>query len=141
MDARLSLVTLGVGDFARSQRFYEALGWRLGGPSNEHVAFFQCGGMVLSLYGRAALAEDAGVGNDAGGFDGVALGQNVRERADVDRILEEARVAGGAVPQPAREVFWGGYSGYFADPDGHLWEIAWNPHFPLSEDGTIRLPE
>ena len=140
MEPRISLVTLGVADMARARRFYEALGWRASGPG-EDVTFFQAGGMILSLYGRAALAEDAHLPAEGAGFGGATLGYNVRERADVDRTLDEARAAGATILKPAEDVFWGGYSGYFADPDGHPWEVAWNPHFPILDDGTIRLPE
>ena len=139
MEPRISLVTLGVADMARARRFYEALGWRASGPG-EGVTFFQAGGMILSLYGRAALAEDAHLPAEGAGFGGATLGYNVRERADVDRTLDEARAAGATILKPAEDVFWGGYSGYFADPDGHPWEVAWNPHFPILDDGTIRLP-
>ena len=138
MEPRISLVTLGVADMARARRFYEALGWRASGPG-EGVTFFQAGGMILSLYGRAALAEDAHLPAEGTGFGGITLAYNVRERADVDHVLEEAREAGATILKLAEEVFWGGYSGYFADPDGHPWEIAWNPHFPLQDDGSVRL--
>jgi predicted lactoylglutathione lyase len=139
MEPRISLITLGVADIARARRFYETLGFTASAASNEHVAFFQAGGTALGLYGREALAEDAHVKN-GGGFGGITLGHNVRERVDVDRVLAEAHAAGGAILKPAQDVFWGGYSGYFADPDGHAWEVAWNPHFPLAEDGTLALP-
>jgi catechol 2,3-dioxygenase-like lactoylglutathione lyase family enzyme len=139
MEPRISLVTLGVADMARARRFYEALGWRASGPS-EGVTFFQAGGMILSLYGRDALAEDAHLPPGASGFGGITLAYNVHERADVDHVLGEAKAAGATILKPGEDVFWGGYSGYFADPDGHPWEVAWNPHFPLAEDGSIRLP-
>lgn len=141
MEPRISLITLGVADIARARRFYETLGWKASSTSNEHVAFFQLGGLCLSLFGRAALAEDAHLAEAGSGFRGVALAQNARTREEVDRILDEARAAGATVPKAAEDVFWGGYSGYFADPDGHLWEVAWNPHFTILDDGTIRIPE
>jgi catechol 2,3-dioxygenase-like lactoylglutathione lyase family enzyme len=140
MEQRLSLITLGVADVARSRRFYEALGWRASGASQAEVTFFQLGGIALSLWGRAELAADATV-PDGGGFGGVALAHNARSRAEVDAILEEARAAGGRLLKAAHETFWGGYAGYFADPDGHPWEVAWNPHFPLRADGSLELPE
>jgi len=140
MEARISLVTLGVADIGRARRFYETLGWRAAGPSNEHVAFFQLGGMALSLYPRGLLAQDAHLPPEGSGFGGVSLGHNVRAREQVDALLVEAEAAGGTILKAAEDVFWGGYSGYFADPDGHPWEIAWNPHFPLQDDGTILLP-
>jgi catechol 2,3-dioxygenase-like lactoylglutathione lyase family enzyme len=140
MEQRINLITLGVADMPRARRFYEALGWTASGASSDGVTFFQLGGLVLSLYGRAALVEDAHLSNAGTGFGGVTLAYNVRERADVDATLEEARAAGATILKPAEDVFWGGYSGYFADPDGHPWEIAWNPHFAILSDGTIQLP-
>jgi catechol 2,3-dioxygenase-like lactoylglutathione lyase family enzyme len=140
MEPRLSLVTLGVADVARSRRFYEALGWRASGASAGEVAFFQLGGLALALFGRAALAADAGLPDAGPGFGGVALAHNVRARAEVDTVLERARAAGARILTPARDTDWGGYAGYFADPDGHAWEIAWNPHFPLRADGALELP-
>jgi predicted lactoylglutathione lyase len=141
MEPRLSLITLGVADVARSWRFYEALGWRASGASQAgEVAFFPGGGVVLAPWGRVDLARDARL-EDAGGFGGVALAHNARTRAEVDAILEEARAAGGRVLKPAVETSWGGYAGYFADPDGHPWEVAWNPHLPLGPDGSLQLPE
>ncbi len=138
MEQRLSLVTLGVADLDRSRRFYEALGWRRGNK-DAGVVFFQLPGMILALWSRAALAEDAGVA-DTGGFGGVALAYNARSKADVDAVLAEAKAAGAHVLKPAKDTFWGGYSGYFADPDGHPWEVAWNPHWSFDEDGGVRLP-
>jgi hypothetical protein len=139
MEPRISLITLGVADMPRARRFYEALGWRASGASSEGVTFFQLGGLILSLYGRAALAEDARLPGEGAGFGGVTIAYNVRERTDVDDVLDEARLAGATILKPGEDVFWGGYSGYFADPDGHPWEVAWNPHFPILDDGTIRL--
>ena len=139
MEPRISLVTLSVADMARARRFYEALGWRASGPS-EGVTFFQVGGMILSLYGRAEQAADANLPAEGSGFGGIVLAHNVRERGDVDRVLAEAKAAGATILKPGHEIFWGGYVGYFADPDGHPWEVAWNPHFPIQDDGSIRLP-
>jgi catechol 2,3-dioxygenase-like lactoylglutathione lyase family enzyme len=141
MDQRLSLITLGVSDVARSTAFYARLGWKPSGASNEQVTFFQLGGIALGLYGRSALAEDAKIDPAGNGFGGVALAFNTRTRDDVDTVLAEAEAAGATIVKSAEVAFWGGYSGYFADPDGHLWEVAWNPHFPLAEDGSIALPE
>lgn len=141
MEQRLSMVTLGVADVGRSRRFYESLGWRAAGVGGEEVAFFQLGGIALGLYGRAALAEDARVPAEGSGFGGIALAHNVRTRAAVDALLAEVAAAGGRILKPAEEAFWGGYSGYFADPDGHPWEVAWNPGFALAPDGSIQLPD
>jgi uncharacterized protein len=140
MKQRLSLITLGVADVPRSRRFYEALGWRASGASQEEVTFVQLGGIALALWGRAALAGDASVTDDRG-FAGVALADNARTREAVDAILAEARAAGESILKPAQPTPWGGYAGYFADPDGHLWEVAWNPKFALHADGSIRLPD
>jgi len=139
MEPRLSLVTLGVRDVARSRAFYEALGFKAGTASNEAVTFFDAGGVVLALFGRAALAEDATVSDGAAGFAGVALAHNARSEADVDATMAEAVAAGATLVKPARKTFWGGYSGYFADPDGHLWEVAHNPYFTLGADGRVEL--
>ncbi len=141
MQPRISLVTLGVADVAAARGFYERLGWVASAQSNANVAFFQAGGMVLSLYGRAALAEDAQVSGAGGGFAGITLAWNGRDTAEVDAVLAAAVAAGARLVKPAQPVFWGGYSGYFADPDGHLWEVAHNPGFPLDADGAVRLPD
>src|SRR3954451_11150541 len=126
MEQRLSLITLGVADVRASRAFYERLGWRASSAfGGGDVAFFQLGGVVLSVYGRAHLAKDAGLVPDGSGFGGIALAQNVRSRQEVDAVLAEAEKAGGRVIAKAEEKFWGGYSGYFADPDGHPWEVAW----------------
>jgi catechol 2,3-dioxygenase-like lactoylglutathione lyase family enzyme len=138
MEQRLSLVTLGVADLDRARRFYEALGWR---RANDHaeVVFFQAGGMVFGLWSREALAEDARVPAAGSGFRGIALAYNTRTRAEVDTVLAEAEAAGGQILKPAEDAVWGGYTGYFADPDGHLWEVAWNPDWTIAEDGSTRL--
>ena len=137
---RLSIVTLGVEDVARSRAFYEALGFIASPAGTADVAFFSAGGVVLGLYGRAALAEDAQVRDTAPGFSGVSLAHNVRSEAEVDAVLAKAVVCGARLQKPGQKVFWGGYSGYFADPDGHLWEVAYNPFFPLDAEGAIILP-
>ncbi|MET8040157.1 VOC family protein [Micromonospora sp. NPDC005215] len=140
MEQRISLITLGVSDLARSKAFYEHLGWR--GQEVEETVFFQAGGLALVLWSRDKLAADAGVPNpDTGGFGGMALAQNVRSRAEVDELMATADKAGAEVTQPARETSYGGYAGYFADPDGHVWEIAWNPGFTLGPDGSLTLPD
>jgi catechol 2,3-dioxygenase-like lactoylglutathione lyase family enzyme len=141
MDQRLSIVALGVADLARARRFYcDRLGWRESAAGNESICFIGAGGVVLGLYGREALAEDAGVSAEGGGFAGFTLAHNVASEADVDRTLAEAVAAGATLVKPGQKVFWGGYSGYFADPDGHLWEVAHNPFFPLDADGRVQLP-
>ncbi len=138
--AHISLVSLGVADIERSVRFYEALGWVRSGTGDESVAFLQGGNIALGLIGRAALAEDANVDDSAAGFSAVTLAVNLPSEADVDEHFQKALAAGAAGRKPPQKVFWGGYSGYFADPDGHLWEVAHNPFFPLDDTGAIRLP-
>jgi len=139
MEQRISLVTLGVKDLARARAFYEALGWGGAQQPDQEVVFFQAGGMVLALFARAALAQDARVVDLGNGFGGIALAHNVRRREEVDAVLAEAAAAGAAILKPAEEASWGGCSGYFADPDGHPWEVAWNPHWALAADGSVRL--
>lgn len=136
MEQRVSLLTLGARDLDKSVAFFTRLGWRREGHS-ERVAFFRCGGIVVSLYPRDALAADAGVPSAGGGFEGFTLAYNTRTRAEVDATLAKAVVAGAELVKPAEDAFWGGYSGYFRDPDGHLWEVAWNPGFALDANGAI----
>jgi len=140
--ARLSLVTLGVADVGRATAFYQRLGWPLSSASVEgEVSFFRTAGGLLAIFGVTDLAADAGVGLPAnGGFRGVAVAINLDSRDDVDAALETAVAAGGTVVKPAQQTPWGGYSGYFADPDGHLWEVAHNPGFPIGQDGRPTLP-
>jgi uncharacterized protein len=139
MEQRLSLVTLGVADLERARRFYEdGLGWRRGND-HEEVAFYELGGMVLALWGREALEEDARLPDTGNGFGGIALAYNTRSREEVDAVLAEAEAAGGRILKPAEDAPWGGYSGYFADPDGHPWEVAWNPGWTIMADGSVRL--
>ncbi len=140
MEQRLSIVTLGVADIEASRAFYARLGWTPSPASNDSVVFYDAGGVVLGLYGRQALAEDATVDPKGEGFRGVAVAYNVREKADVDGVLREAEAAGARIVKPGQDVFWGGYSGYFTDPDGHLWEVAWNPYFPLDDHSRVTLP-
>ena len=139
MEPRLSLVTLGVSDVARSRKFYEALGFKAARASEASVTFFPAGGVVLAPFGRAALAEDATLADSKPGFSGVALAHNARSEADVDKALAEAVAAGGKLVKPGGKAFWGGYSGYFADLDGHLWEVAHNPYFAFDAGGRIVL--
>jgi uncharacterized protein len=140
VEQRISLVTLGVTDVSRARNFYEQLGWR--GQEVEQTVFLQAGGLALVLWGRAALAADAGVPDSGpGGFGGTALAHNVRSRAEVDQILADAVAAGATLTKPAAETSYGGYAGYFADPDGHLWEIAHNPGFLLGPDGALTIPD
>jgi uncharacterized protein len=139
MKQRLSLVTLGVADVGRARRFYEALGWTPAAGAGDEITFFQAGGMVVALWSRASLAEDSLV-EDGGGWGGVALAHNVRSPGEVDAVLAEAEAAGATIHRAGAETFWGGYSGIFADPDGHVWEVAHNPAWTLADDGSVVLP-
>ena len=140
MEPRISLVTLGVADLARSRAFYEALGWRASSASQPEIVFFQANGLALALYGRAALAEDAEVEDRPSGFSGITLAYNGRSEAEVDEVFAAAVKAGAQAVKIPRKTSWGGYSGYFADPDWHLWEVAFNPSFALDEAGNLTLP-
>jgi uncharacterized protein len=138
VEQRLSLVTLGVADLARSRAFYEALGWTTRAEPDDDVVFFQAGGMIVALWGRDELAGDSGV-QDEGGWGGVTLAHNVRSPQEVDAVLTEAGAAGATIARSGAATFWGGYSGVFVDPDGHPWEVAHNPHWTLAADGSVSL--
>lgn len=140
-EAMLTLVTLGVSDLARGIAFYEALGFRRKASKADGVGFFQAGAVILAVWPLEELVKDVNAAAHAGGFRGVALAWNCRSSDEVDAAIERARKAGGSVPKPAQRTFWGGYAGYFADPDGHLWEVAHNPHWPLGADGRLTLPD
>ncbi len=137
---RISLVTLGVADVERSRRFYEGLGFRAADFDSESVTFFDMNGFVFAIFGREDLAEDANVAIEDGAFSRMSLAINLGSESAVDAAMEFAASKGGRVTQPARKVFWGGYAGYFADPDGHLWEIAYNPFWPLDAEGRPQIP-
>jgi uncharacterized protein len=138
MEQRLTLVTLGVADLARAREFYEALGWTTGAEPGDDIVFFQGNGMVIALWSRASLEEDSGV-TDSGGWGGITLAHNVRSREEVDAVIAEARAAGARIGREPAETFWGGYSGVFVDPDGHPWEVAHAPGFPIDENGGLWL--
>lgn len=140
MEPRLSFVTLGVADIGRARAFYEKLGFKPSSASTEDVAFYDAGGVVLALWGRADLAKDAGISSKGSGFPGVAIAHNVPTVEEVARVLAEAEAAGGRIVRASEKVFWGGQTGYFADPDGHLWEVAYNPFMPLDAAGHVTLP-
>lgn len=141
MTPRINLVTLGVMDLAVARAFYEKLGFKASPAGNDNVAFFDANGVVLGLYGHDALAEDAEVKSaPPPAFRGVSLAWNAESEAAADAIFEQAISAGAKPVKKPVKVFWGGYSGYFSDPDGHLWEVAHNPFFPLDSEGRIQLP-
>lgn len=141
--AILSLVTLGVSNLERSIAFYETLGFRRKAHGAEGVGFFQAGACAIAVWPSIDLAKDANLAFEGMSetFRGVALAWNCRSEGEVDAAIVRARGAGATVPKAAQKTFWGGYAGYFADLDGHLWEVAYNPHFPLSDDGRLMLPD
>ncbi|MDG4664668.1 VOC family protein [Mycobacterium sp. 236(2023)] len=138
MEQRISLITLGVDDLARARRFYEeGLGW-VPKAAPDGVVFYQLPGVALALFGRDDLAEDAHHPVD-GRFSGITIAINQRSETDVDAVLAQAEAAGAMILKPAERVFWGGYSGYFADLDGHVWEVALNPEWTINDDGTLTI--
>ncbi len=141
MRSVLTLVTLGVADVSRARAFYTALGWRAAAGSSAEVVFLHGVGTALGLWSRTLLAADSGVEQDTGGWGGITLAHNVGSPAEVDAVLEQAREVGGRVVRAGATTEWGGYSGVFADPDEHRWEVAHNPFWPLAEDGRSVLPD
>ena len=141
MEPRINIVTLGVKDVSHSKKFYQDLGWKASSISNDDFVAFDSGNIILCLYPKEKLAEDAHVEPAKEGFSGVTLAHNVASKAEVDAVLKQAQAAGAKITKNAQDVFWGGYSGYFADPDGHLWEVAFNPHWPLNIEGMLELPK
>jgi len=140
MNQHLHLVTLGVRDYEASKEFYtELLGWKPSSSSNEDVTFFQAGGVVLSIFQREKLAEDALVDPQGDGFAGFTLAYNAQSEAEVDEIITSLKAKGVKILKEPQKVFWGGYSSYFADPDGNCWEVAYNPFFPFDENGNLKL--
>ncbi len=141
MQQRISIITLGVSDLKKSRAFYDALGWEMASSDEEAkniVAYNMTNGMALALFGRDALAQDAEVDAAGDGFRGVTIAYNVDTKDDVTKVLSEAGKAGGQIVKPAHDVFWGGHSGYFSDPDGHLWEVAFNPFSALGANGEFQ---
>lgn len=138
---RLSLVTLGVKDVTAAAKFYEDMGLQRRLKNAEGVAFLEAGGVVLSIYSREALAKDIGAENEKAGFGGVTLAYNVPTEAEVDLVLGAAQKAGGKILKEADRIFWGGYVGYFADPEGHIWEVAHNPGFSFDDRGHVVVPD
>lgn len=137
---RVSLITLGVRDLAVSRAFYAGLGWREVG-SNPNVAFYQMHGAALGLFGLDDLAKDQGRAGAVLGTGAVTLAQNFGSEVEVDQAFAAALAAGGRSLKAPEAVFWGGYSGYWADLDGHVWEYAMNPFWQLAEDGSLTIPE
>jgi predicted lactoylglutathione lyase len=140
MRQSVSLITLGVGDYEQAKSFYEALGWSTA-LEVEETAFFQANGVVLALWAREKLAADSGIADDGARWSGITLAHNLGTRQEVDALIEQARSAGATITREPSETFYGGYAGVFRDLDGHAWEIAHNPGFPLRPDGSVILPE
>ncbi|WP_032113975.1 VOC family protein [Candidatus Paracaedibacter symbiosus] len=139
MEQRLSVITLGVQDLEKSRTFYEkGLGWKVSPSSNEHIILFQIGGMVLSLFSKRELEKDVGLKIEPG-FSGITLAYIARNEEEVRDVLNKAEKAGGEIVKSAQKVFWGGYSGYFTDPDGYPFEVAWNPYWPLDDKGNVNV--
>ena len=141
MDQRISIVTLGTNDLPRAIAFWEAMGWPRRAKAFDAIAMFQCGGVAFALYPFDKLAEDCGMRDRGEGFGGFTLAHNVASKAEVDALLARAVANGATLQKPAHDAFWGGYSGYFLDPDGHPWEVAWNPFVPMGPDGGLLLPD
>ncbi|NPD17529.1 VOC family protein [Xinfangfangia sp. D13-10-4-6] len=137
---RVTLITLGVADLARARAFYQSLGWQEHGESQPGIAFFQINGLALALFAADSLAADQGRAGERLGTGAVTLAQNFATEAEVDAAFAAALAAGGVALKAPEKVFWGGYSGYWADPDGHVWEVAMNPYWPLNADGSLTLP-
>lgn len=141
MRQKLNTITLGVEDFRKAVEFYEkGLGWKKSSLSQDHLAIFPLGGIALALYPRDLLAQDATVENTPTGFSAVTISYNAKNEKEVDAVLEEVEKLGATIIKPAQRVFWGGYSGYFKDLDGHLIEVAYNPFWKLDEDDNLDLP-
>lgn len=142
MNAKLSMVTLGVDDLSEATKFYESIGFeRSQTQSNDNVTFFHSGGVILGLFGRAALAEDAATDIGVAGKGAVALAQNLPSERAVDDYMQSVGRAGAKILKAPQKVFWGGYSGYFSDPEGHVWEVAYNPFWSFADNGTIIFPD
>ena len=141
MRQKLSLITLGVSDFQKSLAFYEqGLGWKKSSSSLEDLALFSLGGIVLGLYPRKLLAEDATIDDKGSGFSGITISYNAKSESEVDEVLNQIEQLGATVVKPAQKAFWGGYNGYFKDLDGHLFEVAFNPFWELDENDNVILP-
>ncbi len=139
MDQRISIVTLGTNDLPRAVAFWEAMGWPRKQRAFDAIALFQVGGIAFALYPFDALAKDCGMADRGPGFGGFTVAHNVGSKAEVDALIARAVGNGARLQVAPHEAFWGGYSGYFCDPDGHPWEIACNPYMPLNDDGSVTL--
>jgi len=141
LEQRISLITLGVADVAAARAFYERLGWTASSASMDEVVFFDMGGMIFGLYAQHELSKDSGMMNETPRPGGITLAYNTRSHDEVDYLMGIVEDAGATILKHPVEMPWGGYVGYFADPDGHPWEISWVPQFPILEDGSIEIPK
>ena len=141
MDQRISIVTLGTDDLPRAVAFWEAMGWPRRAKGFTSIAMFQCGGLAFAIYPFDKLAEDCGMADRGPGFGGFTIAHNMASKAEVDALLERAVANGATLQKAAHTAFWGGYSGYFLDPDGHPWEVAYNPFVPMGPNGEMLLPD
>jgi uncharacterized protein len=142
MRQKLTLVTLGVANLKRSIDFYEVgLGWKRSSSSQDDLAIFDLGGIILGLYSRERLCEDAGISAEGSGFSGIALTYNAIDEHEVNHVTRQAESLGATVVKQPQKAFWGGYNSYFRDLDGHLFEVAFNPFWPLDDGGSVVLPE
>ncbi len=140
MNRHLHLITLGVSDFEKSRKFYtDILGWKPTSTSNDNILFFQAGGVVMAIYPREKLAEDAMTSPEGSGFSGITLAYNAKSETEVDEIIGDLKAKGVKIVKEPQKVFWGGYSSYFADPDDYRWEVAYNPFFEFDENGNLKL--
>jgi catechol 2,3-dioxygenase-like lactoylglutathione lyase family enzyme len=140
MDARINLITLGVSDLNKSLQFYEkGLGWKRSAASQENVAFIKLNGIVLSLYPRHLLAEDITINEAGSGFSGITLAYNAKSETEVDAVIKQVEQLGATILKQPQKVFWGGYSSYFKDPDGYIFEVAYNPFFPFDANDNLDI--
>src|SRR5689334_15942755 len=139
MRQKLNLITLGVDNFEKSVSFYEGLGWKKSDKSMEGLALFPLGGITLALHPREELALDATLSYEPTGFSGLTISYNAKSEKEVDDILEQVKKLGATIVKPAQQVYWGGYSGYFKDPDGYVFEVAYNPFWELDENDNLKL--
>lgn len=141
MRQKLTLITLGVSDLAKAVDFYEVgLGWKRASASLDDLVLFDLGGIILALYSRERLGEDAGVPHEGSGFSGITLSYNARDEHEVDHVIRQVESLGATVVKRPQKAFWGGYNAYFRDLDGHMFEVAFNPYWPLDASGAVHLP-
>ena len=140
MQQNLHIITLGVSDLKKTLEFYESgLSWKKSKASKDKIAFFEMGGIVISFFSKEALAKDANLSNNGSGFSGITIAYNTKTEDEVDKVLEKVKELGAEIIKPAKKADWGGYSGYFKDIDGHIFEVAYNPHFEFDENDNLNI--